>query len=289
MFRKNFALRGAAVAALLSLTAFAQEEYSTSKPEFYAAVITVAEAAPEVSTTAPVNALMAPTLGARCRSGELSGKQCRFKWGAALRQYGTFLTVQHVMNRGTYKGTLQGPFFGDWANAVSKFRFSNFSDDDPFLVNYIGHPMMGAVTGRIAIQNDPMAADLEVGKNKRYWKSRAKAMAFAAVYSVQWELGPVSETSIGNLGSFEYASHANGKMTNGTGMVDLVATPALGTAWLVGEDAIDKYGIAKLERVSHNPAWLMGIQVLNPTRAVSNLLRFKAPWYRDSRPVRLRP
>lgn len=286
MLHKSYRL--AAAAAALTLTAFGQDDFSTSKPELYAVVITVAEAAPEVATPAPVSAVIAPSFGARCRSGEISGKQCKFKWGAALRQYGTFLTVQHVMNRGTYKQTLQGPFFGDWANAVSKYRFSSFSDDDPFLVNYIGHPMMGAVTGRIAIQNDPMAADLEVGMSKRYWKSRAKALAFTSVYSAQWELGPVSETSIGNLGSFEYTSHANGKKTNGTGMVDLVATPVLGTAWLVGEDALDKYAIVRLERVSHHPAWLMSISVLNPTRSVSNLLRMKAPWYRDSRPVRMR-
>src|SRR5688572_31317776 len=58
-----------------------------------------------------------------------------------------------------------------------------------------------------------------------------RAMVFSAVVSAQFELGPVSEASIGNVG-----------MRNPTKMawVDLVITPVLGTAWMVGEDVIDE-------------------------------------------------
>ncbi|MEO5937289.1 MAG: hypothetical protein ABIP81_08750 [Terriglobales bacterium] len=196
-----------------------------------------------------------------------------------------FLAIQHAGNMPTYRGTLKGPFFGDWFRSVKSYRYTRWSDDDPFIVNYIGHPMMGAVTGRIQIQNDPRGISLEFGKSKAYWKSRAKALGFSAVYAAQWELGPLSETSIGNLGSFQYYSEHSGKLTNGTGAVDLVMTPVAGTAWLIGEDVIDKYAIRRLERVSNKKLWLLGISVLNPTRSVGNMLRMKTPWHRDTRAV----
>ncbi|HUR36883.1 MAG TPA: hypothetical protein VM009_03635 [Terriglobales bacterium] len=189
------------------------------------------------------------------------------------------------MNMPTYRGTLNGPFFRDWFHSVASYRYTRWHDDDPFLVDYIGHPMMGAVVGRIQIQNDPRGISLAFGGSKNYWKSRAKAFGFAAVYTAQWELGPVSETSIGNIGSFQYYSESAGHLSNGTGAVDLVMTPLGGTAWLIGEDALDKYAITRLERVSRNKFWLLGISVLNPTRSVANMLRFKTPWYRDTRVV----
>lgn len=222
----------------------------------------------------------------RCASGELSRRTCRFKWRNALTQSATFLTLQHVGNIATYDKQLRGPFFRNWFESVGKYRFSRWSDDDPLLVDYVGHPMMGAVASRIYIQNDPKAADAELGRNRAYWKSRAKAMGFAAAYSVQWELGPASETSIGNLGREPYWSKTAHKMTNGTGMVDLVVTPVAGTALSIGEDAIDRYAIQRLEQVSRNRAWLMAVSVLNPTRGTANLLRLKAPWHRDTRRVR---
>ena len=219
----------------------------------------------------------------RCAAGTESGTACNFRWRPALMQSIRFLAIQHAMNTPTYKGTLQGPFFRDWFRSVGAYRFSRWHDDDPFIVDYIGHPMMGAVVGRIQVQNDPRGMSLEFGKSRAYWKSRAKAMAFSAVYTAQWELGPVSETSIGNLGSFQYYSKSAGHLSNGTGAVDLVMTPLGGAAWLVGEDIIDRYAITRLERVSRNKFYLMGISVLNPTRSVGNLLRMKTPWYRDSR------
>jgi hypothetical protein len=221
----------------------------------------------------------------RCASRTESAVACRFNWRPALMQSVQFLTIQHVMNMPTYRGTLQGPFFHDWFRSLKAYRYTRWSDDDPFIVDYIGHPMMGAVAGRIQVQNDPRGMSLEVGKSKNYWKSRAKALGYAAVYTAQWELGPASETSIGNIGSFQYYSESAHHLSNGTGSVDLVMTPVGGTAWLIGEDLIDKYAITRLERVSNNRLYLLGISVLNPTRGVANLLRMKTPWHRDTRSV----
>jgi hypothetical protein len=208
---------------------------------------------------------------------------CRFQWRPALVQAAQFLLIQHAMNMPTYNGTLKGPFFKDWMRALKHYRYSRFADDDPFIVNEIGHPMMGAVVSRIAIQNDPRGRMQDVGWNKRYWKSRGKALAFASVYAVQWELGPFSETSIGNLGTFNYYSQSAKHMTNGTGFTDMLVTPTAGITWSIGEDLIDKYVIRRIEGHSRNVFYRMGISMLNPTRSAANLLRWKTPWYRDNR------
>ncbi len=251
----------------------------TVVPVVAADVVKAEEAPATVSRATPGG------ISQRCAAGLETAAACSFHWRPALLQSARFLAIQHAMNTPTYKGTLKGPFFGDWFRSVGAYRFSRWSDDDPFLVDYIGHPMMGAVTGRIQVQNDPRGVTAEFGKSKLYWKSRAKALAFSSVYATQWELGPLSETSIGNLGSFSYYSKSAKHLSNGTGMVDLVMTPVGGTAWLIAEDALDRYAIRRLEHLSQRRLWLLGISVLNPTRSAANLLRFKAPWYRDTRPV----
>jgi hypothetical protein len=224
------------------------------------------------------------TMAERCDSGEVSPRQCRFHWRDALVQSAEFLAIQHAGNIPTYE--VKGKFFSNYHDALAGYRFSRWSDDDPFIVDYVGHPMMGAVTGFIEIQNDPRGADLEISRSGAYWKSRAKATAFMAAYIAQWELGPFSETSLGNIGKFNYYSKSAHHMTNGTGLVDLMMTPIGGTTIMLGEDLLDKYAIQRLEGVSRNRAYLLSISFLNPTRSFANLLRFKAPWYRDSRNTR---
>ncbi|MCU1283896.1 MAG: hypothetical protein JWO13_246 [Acidobacteriales bacterium] len=247
------------------------------------AMVAPADSAPTVVQERP--AINRTRLSQSCNAGLADKHRCSFKWRLALGESLEFLAVQHYMNRSTYDGTLKGRFFADYVNSVGQYRLSRWSDGDPFIVDYIGHPMMGAVTGRIQIQNDPRGSTLQFAESKNYWKSRARALAFSAIYAAQWELGPASETSIGNIGSFEYYSETSHNMTNGTGTVDLVMTPVGGTAWLIGEDALDKYAIARLERVSQRKLWLLAISVLNPTRSVGNVLRLKMPWYRDTRNV----
>ena len=57
--------------------------------------------------------------------------------------------------------------------------------------------------------------------------SRLRAMAFSAVWSTLWTLGPASESSLGNV-----QLHAS------PGVIDLTVTPTLGLGWAIGEDAI---------------------------------------------------
>jgi hypothetical protein len=263
-------------------SSFAQDpEFSSSKTQI--AMVLHDTATPSMAPATP--AMIKPVRPVRMEDCEQSADKnaCKFHWRPALQQAAQFLVIQHMMNMPTYNGTLKGPFFKDWMTALKHYRYSRFQDDDPFIVNDIGHPMMGAVVSRIAIQNDPKGRVAEVGWNKRYWKSRGKALAFASVYAVQWELGPFSETSIGNLGTFNYYSQSAHHMTNGTGFTDMLVTPTAGVTWSIGEDLIDKYVIRRIEGHSRNVFYLMGISMLNPTRGAANLLRWKAPWYRDDR------
>jgi hypothetical protein len=203
-----------------------------------------------------------------------------FNWDSALKQSFLFLGVQHAFRLATEEGSraeLKGPFFKDYFKALRSLN--GWSDGDPFLVNYIGHPMMGAVSGYIQIQNDPKGIQEEVSLKKSYWKSRMKAMGWSFFYSTQFELGLVSEASLGNIGIRPY-----GKAKHPMAYVDLVVTPVVGTGWLVGEDTLDKYFIRRYEdRLPNRMTVILFRSFLNPTRSFANVMRGKWPWYRDNR------
>jgi hypothetical protein len=100
-------------------------------------------------------------------------------------------------------------------------------------------------------------------------------MAFAFAYSTQFEIGLVSEASLGNV----QASWPQ------YGLVDIVVTPTIGTGWAVGEDAIDRMIIQRLETRVTNPyarVFLRG--GLNPARSFANVMSGRVPWSRDDRP-----
>ena len=203
-----------------------------------------------------------------------------FHWKAALGQSFRFLMVEHahrIWQEEDTRANLRGPFLKDWASSVANLR--GWDDGDEFYVNYIGHPMQGAVSGFIQIQNDPNGRSEVIHAGKSYWLSRTKAMFWAAAYSVQFEIGPLSESSLGNVGL-----KPTPKSAHPQAYVDLVITPTLGTAWLVGEDALDRYVISRFEQNTENrTARLLLRSFLNPSRSFANVLRGKFPWYRDTR------
>ncbi|WP_031500461.1 hypothetical protein [Bryobacter aggregatus] len=135
--------------------------------------------------------------------------------------------------------------------------------------------MQGAVSGFIWAQNDRKYQKVEFGNTPEYWRSRLRATAFSWVYSTQFEIGPLSEASIGKVQS-QFPQQ---------GFVDHVATPVIGTGWMIAEDFLDRYVIKKFEdRYENVFARMMVRGWLNPSRSFANLLRFKEPWYRDARP-----
>lgn len=204
----------------------------------------------------------------------------KFHWKPALIQSGIFLGVQHGFRMTQDKTTreLKGAFFRDWAQSVRKLR--GWRDGDSSFTNYVAHPLQGGLTGRIFVNNSDAAKNQEFGDSKKYWQSRAKALAWSAAWSVQFELGPISEASIGNVG----LNKKDGYST--MAYVDLVVTPVVGTGVLIGEDFIDKYILKNwLEKKIDNKFKIKILRsVLTPTTSFANLLRGKMPWKRDNRP-----
>lgn len=159
------------------------------------------------------------------------------------------------------------------------------------MVNYVGHPMQGAISGYLEVQNDPRGRSLQFSRDRRYWNSRFRAFLWSTAYSTQFEIGPISETSIFDQGGYTYPLGCHGndvacektaKYTNNTGWVDFIITPVVGSMLLVGEDAMDRYISDPL--VARHPD-AFGYKVLrsslNPSRSLANMLRGRYPWYRD--------
>ncbi len=236
------------------------------------------------SNEAPVEAVVSEVVASDASSAEAEpGAAAAFKetseavqWKPLLSQSMLFLGVQHGFRFATEEGTregMRGPFLNGWYQSLSALH--GWSDGDPFYVNYVGHPLQGAVAGYLFQANDPKYRAIEFGNNRDYWKSRLRAAAYSFAYSTQFEIGPLSEASLGKIQS-TYPQQ---------GFVDHVATPMIGTMWMVGEDILDRYVIRRIEGRTENP-WLrmMARGWLNPGRSFSNMMQLRAPWVRDSRP-----
>jgi hypothetical protein len=197
------------------------------------------------------------------------------QWGSLIRQASFFLSLEHgfrVLTDPDIRNNLGGKFIGGYANSLGNLH--GWADGDPFLVNYIGHPIQGAVAGDIWIHNDPRYRNAEFGLNRQYWIGRARATAFSWVYSQQFEIGPISEATIG---------HVQSRFPQ-QGFVDQVVTPVAGMWWMIAEDAIDRYVIARIERkTSNRNIRILARSFLNPGRSFANVMETEKPWHRDSR------
>ena len=169
---------------------------------------------------------------------------------------------------------LGGSFFGDYRRSLK--IPDTWNDGDRWPVNYIGHPIHGAAAGFIWLDHEDGSHDPKLGFSRRYWASRGRATAWAAAYSLQFEFGPLSEASIGNVGLHP----------NTTGWVDHVVTPAGAFGIMVVEDVLDRWLIARIESRTDNRAARAVVRVLfNPARALSNASQGAAPYYRAGRPL----
>ncbi len=198
----------------------------------------------------------------------------RFDWRQAARQSFLFAGIEHSfrLTQAKTRREFRGKFFDDWAESVRNIH--GWGDGDSPLTNYIAHPMQGSVAGFIQIQNDPDGVTREFGRDGDYWRSRLKSMAWSAGYSTQFEIGPLSEATIGNVG----------KKTGTSGYTDLVMTPVGGFGVTILEDAVDRYLIRRLESGDRSRGWQCFIRAaLNPNRSLANVLRSRWPWHRDTR------
>ena len=109
---------------------------------------------------------------------------------------------------------------------------------------------------------------MRFGKSPRYWAAKGRATAWAAAYSLQFELGPLSEASIGNVG----------KRPETTGWVDHVVTPVGALGLMVAEDALDCYLVEWSETRIRNRVFRASMRMLfNPARTLSNSATGRAP------------
>jgi hypothetical protein len=186
--------------------------------------------------------------------------------------------IEHVTRIGFQEKTrreLGGPFFSDYVRSLKVP--DTWDDGDSWAVNYLGHPIHGAASGFIWLDHEDGAHDPDLGFSKEYWASRGRATAWAAWYSLQFEFGPLSEASIGNVGL----------RPNTTGWVDHVVTPVGALGFMVAEDALDRYLITRIESWTENRVVRAVSRVaLNPSRAMSNAAQGRAPWLRSVRPLR---
>jgi hypothetical protein len=221
-----------------------------------------------------------------------------FHWQAALKQSVEFLLLEHGFRLGTDHlaryHLLHKPFWHDYFNSLKDTNMQRWGDGDDFLVNYIGHPMQGAVSGYIEIQNDPKGRSTRFGKNRAYWMSFLRALGWSTVYSAEFEFGPVlSETALGNQGGFTYipmcgyypTCHKRPGVhykppTNNTGWVDTAVTPTIGAGWMLLEDFLDVKVVDRLAKGSHATKFKVLRGGLSPARSLANMLAGKLPWYR---------
>lgn len=211
---------------------------------------------------------------------DVSERDDRFNWRGAMIQSGLFLAIQHGyrMTEEKTRTELNGPFLRDWKESLENLH--GWYDGGRLFTDYVAHPMQGAVTARIFINNSGRSKGVEYGLNKRYWKTRVKSLVWATLWSTQFEIGPLSEASLGNIGQHLYERHKS-KLTYG----DMIVTPIAGVGWTVGEDAMDKFVLHKwIERKVSNRIMIKILRsILTPTTSFANILRGKAPWRRDYR------
>jgi hypothetical protein len=194
---------------------------------------------------------------------------------AALTDAFKMLAIEHGIRIAFQPKTrheLAGPFWKDYRESLHVPR--SWEDTDAWYVNYVGHPIHGAAAGWIWIAHDPVSRREEFGLSGKYWATRGRAVAWIAGYSLQFEIGPLSEASIGNVG----------KRPETTAWVDYVVTPVGGFGILVAEDALDRYFIKWVEARTTNRVWRASLRMLfNPARTMANVSANRVPWHRDTR------
>jgi hypothetical protein len=284
-----------AVPLVFTAFAFAQEPVSPQVqtlailPDAPTPAASVMEGATDSSsvvaaTTAPERA---PTED--CSLDTNHSRTCRVHWHQLIISSAVFNAFQNTGN--LYTGywyrweTTHGNWFDRWIDSAADWHWNSWADQNPFLDDYVGHPMMGAITNDLWIQNDPKSMTVEQSNSWPYWRRMLRAGAFSTFYSFEWKLGPLGEAGFGHDGD-HVIDESGGRTTTETGWVELVTTPVGGALWTMAEDALDKHVVAPVESPGRNPFALLGLSFLEPAHATANIFRFRPPWYRDDRVVK---
>jgi hypothetical protein len=224
-------------------------------------------AAPGQQASAPGAAEQAPTGGRHPVAPPSQNPDAIVRLGPAVGQIMVWTVIQHasrMTNAYTRQETMEGPFFDDWFTSAAGLFDGNWDDGNKWATNYLAHPAGGAVYGHIARRQSKYNGLLP--GDKGYYKSVLLGMGFIAGASLNFEIGPISESSIGNVGLYN---------PDLQGWVDPVITPTIGTAWMVMEDYVYKHVLTKIESRRWRNFWHI---VVNPARTMANICAFGAPW-----------
>ena len=223
------------------------------------------------SDVSPAAVVSPPIAMIRASDGRGSGIQ----WKALVKGSLFYLGVMHSFRIATEGGTRDGlhnGVFGGYFKALGAMH--GWSDGDSYYENYLGHPIQGAVSGYMWIQSDPRYRTVQFGADRDYWMSRLRAYAFAWAFSEQFEIGPISEASIGQMQRYCCAY----------GFVDHIVTPNGALVWMLAGDALDRYVTVPIENRTHNTAARILARIaLNPTQSFANLMMLQYPWRRENR------
>ncbi len=226
----------------------------------------------------------------------------KIQWKPAIIQSLEFTVFQHAWRAAWDPGLryliAHKPFWHDYGVSLTDYHLNHWSDGDDFVVNEVGHPLEGAVFGRVFLQNDPKSF-VQIGRHNGYWTSRLQSLAWMTLWSTQFEVGPLSETSIGSQGGFYYSIGCGtnkaclttppysagvnrysgiGGITNNTGWTDFIITPVVGLAWVLGEDTIDRYIVTPIAREHRIWGGRVLRSALEPSRSMAALFAGKFPW-----------
>ena len=179
---------------------------------------------------------------------------------------------------------------GDWFDTVSAHHFDNWNDGGKVFTSYIAHPAMGATTQAIFWQNNDHVRFAEQDfKSPVYRKALLQAFALAAADAVIWKLGPLSESSIGNVGLpvkwwDKDCKALHIPCVDRTGVSDMVMNEVGGTAMTIGFQWLDKHLQRRIESRFQNRYFINTTRMLTyPPQCLADVVRFRAPWYRDNR------
>ena len=130
-----------------------------------------------------------------------------FDWRGATGDSLRLLLAQNLARlfQAKTREGLKGPFFADYWDTLGQ-KPIGFMDGDSWVTNFLGHPLQGSVTYRLARVSGA---------------TRTQAFWWGVAYSTQFELGPLGEAALGNVP---------------ISPVDLIVTPVAGFALGVAEE-----------------------------------------------------
>src|SRR5262249_50865582 len=202
------------------------------------------------------------------RSTKESGEE-GVQWSTLLKASSLYLAIMHSFRIATEPSTrkaLDNSAVGGYFKELGAMH--GWSDGDSYYENYLGHPIEGAVSGYIWPHNEVRYRAVRFGRERPYWISRLRAYAFSWAFSEQFEIGPISEASIGQIQRYCCAY----------GFVDHVITPNGGMAWMIAGDALDRFVTVPIENRTRNiAARIFARTALNPAQAFANLISLQYP------------